>query len=168
MPEPEYGKIGNLVESYDSQQRIARPIGLVVSSYLALKMYTMFKEGSNVPTIYIRDVKRSLSAKIKLAHKGLGQGYSSGLGFSIISEDALNIAVWNKGPQSTLGNSVFGFNNFNTQHISSIDIGEEGSFCVWELGIVAHERGAWKRFLSSRRRKADKKRYLKDTIEGLL
>lgn len=41
-----------------------------------------------------------------------------------------------------------------------------GTFCVWELGAVAHERLAWRRYLLSARDEAAKRAYLADAYEG--
>jgi len=47
---------------------------------------------------------------------------------------------------------------FDTRH--------RGTFCVWELGAVLHERDAWTRFLTSGRTRADEERYLQDSLTG--
>ena len=39
------------------------------------------------------------------------------------------------------------------------------TFCVWELGIVAHESAAWTRFLASPRGEADLERWRRDWCE---
>ncbi len=41
-----------------------------------------------------------------------------------------------------------------------------GTFCVWELGVVWHERHAWVRFLSSPRDDAAKLAYIHDRFSG--
>jgi hypothetical protein len=41
-----------------------------------------------------------------------------------------------------------------------------GTFCVWELGPVWHERQAWVRFLSSKRDEAAKLAYINDLFSG--
>ena len=41
-----------------------------------------------------------------------------------------------------------------------------GTFCVWEMGPVVHERAAWIRFLTSSRDEADLRRYFESTFEG--
>ncbi len=41
-----------------------------------------------------------------------------------------------------------------------------GTYCVWELGAVWHERNAWVRFLSSSRDAAAKRAYLEDRFSG--
>ena len=40
------------------------------------------------------------------------------------------------------------------------------TYCVWELGAVWHEQGAWSRFLSSARDAAALEAYLADEFEG--
>jgi len=40
------------------------------------------------------------------------------------------------------------------------------AFCVWELGVVAHEAAAWSRFLASPRGDADLRRWLDDRFAG--
>ena len=40
------------------------------------------------------------------------------------------------------------------------------TFCVWELGVVAHERDAWARFLRSPRDRDARLDYLRDTYAG--
>lgn len=49
-------------------------------------------------------------------------------------------------------------NTYETEH--------RGTFCVWELGAVWHERNAWVRFLSSKRDEAAKLAYINDRFEG--
>lgn len=41
-----------------------------------------------------------------------------------------------------------------------------GTYCVWELAPVWHERHAWMRFLSSTRDDAAKLAYVNDRFEG--
>ncbi len=43
-----------------------------------------------------------------------------------------------------------------------------GTFCVWELGVVWHEKQAWVRFLNSSRGETDLQRYLDDRYEGVV
>ena len=43
-----------------------------------------------------------------------------------------------------------------------------GTYCVWELGPIWHERHAWVRFLSSKRDEQAKLAYLNDRFSGLI
>jgi len=42
------------------------------------------------------------------------------------------------------------------------------TFCVWELGVVAHEAAAWSRFLASPRGEGDLARWRADLFAGLV
>jgi hypothetical protein len=42
----------------------------------------------------------------------------------------------------------------------------KGTFCVWELGVVNHERAAWISYLRTRRTDADREAYLADRFSG--
>jgi hypothetical protein len=44
----------------------------------------------------------------------------------------------------------------------------KGTYCVWELGIVWHERNAWIRFLESKRDEEAKRAYLNDSLSGVV
>lgn len=44
----------------------------------------------------------------------------------------------------------------------------KGTYCVWELGAVWHERHAWVRFLSSPRDNAAKLAYINDRFTGMV
>ena len=43
-----------------------------------------------------------------------------------------------------------------------------GTYCVWELGPLWHERNAWTRFLSSKRDEQAKLVYINDRFDGLI
>jgi hypothetical protein len=47
---------------------------------------------------------------------------------------------------------------FSTKH--------RGTYCVWELAAVWHERHAWVRFLSSKRDNSAKLDYIRDRFSG--
>jgi hypothetical protein len=47
-----------------------------------------------------------------------------------------------------------------------VEDGHIGAFCVWELGVVLHERDAWNRFLYSSRDDAAAREYLAAKYEG--
>lgn len=42
------------------------------------------------------------------------------------------------------------------------------TFCVWEMGAVAHESAAWRRYLQSARDEAARADWLKDQYEGAI
>ena len=52
--------------------------------------------------------------------------------------------------------------------LTEFESSHRGTFCVWELGPVWHERHAWVRFLSSKRDVAAKLEYVNDRFAGLV
>jgi hypothetical protein len=46
------------------------------------------------------------------------------------------------------------------------DSSHRGTYCVWELGAVWHERNAWVRFIGSKRDEEAKRAYLADQFSG--
>jgi hypothetical protein len=43
-----------------------------------------------------------------------------------------------------------------------------GTYCVWEMGAVAHESRAWRRYLLSKRDHAARETWLEDQYEGVV
>ncbi|MFH1503129.1 MAG: hypothetical protein ABIE36_00530 [Candidatus Diapherotrites archaeon] len=162
MERPNYENIGNLREDYKHQPRTVRPQGLITTPSLVLKLYSMAKD-MHPQNRTIRDTRR-------LLERDITEGKINpltGLGFAILSEDMLNVARWDAEYPIVVKNQIYGFEeSINSAQL--LDTREVGSFCVWELGIVGHEKEAWKRFLDSQRGEAEKYHYLNDVIEGSL
>jgi len=163
MKEINYKNIGNV--DYRHIPRIAKPIGLVKTPELVLKMYEMIKQSTIFGYFgkdYITETALFLESQ---AEKGKIENLS-GLGFTILSEDMLNVAVWDKDYPIVLKNQIYGFKEFGS--FKPLNLKKTGSFCIWELGIVNYERNLWKKYLQSERKEADKRKYLNSRIEGLL
>lgn len=152
--------LGNFPD-YKHEPRIVLPDGLLTPPQLVLKWYNMLKRDEGLFTENrVRDAKSFVEKQIALSNiQPL-----SGLGFVILSgaADFLNIAVWDNQTPYLLKNQVY------DPQKRKADIGEDGAFCAWELGIVAHEKDAWLRYLASKRGEPDKRVYLADTIGGEL
>jgi len=162
MERPNYGNIGNVREDYKHQPRTVRPQGLVTTPSLVLKLYSMAKD--------MHPTNRTIRDTGKLLERDIAEGKIeplTGLGFAILSEDMLNVARWDTEYPIVVKNQIYGFEgSINSAQL--LDINKVGSFCIWELGIVGHEKEAWKRFLDSQRGEAEKHQYLTDIIEGNL
>jgi hypothetical protein len=113
-----------------------------------------------------------------LARESLHAGVRSGalnlagdLGFVILhrcGEDFYFLLVSTWFNENELWESVWAKDGERDAAFGPWDI--EGSprptFCVWELGAVAHEQQAWTRFLRSARGAGARKDYLADGYEG--
>jgi hypothetical protein len=94
---------------------------------------------------------------------------SQGAGFSIMSEGILNICTWGGKFPSLLNQRVYTFERSNPIGTAArTSLQDVGTFCCWELGIANHEGAAWRRYLLSQRRKADKEDYFGYRFNGLV
>jgi len=152
-----YGNIGN-VQKPDLERRRVSKVGLAVSPDLVLKMYALLKVSPEDYTGRAEEARGVLEKEIAAGNiEPL-----SGMGFAIFSEDALNVARWDKEQPLAVVNRVYGYDG----NFTPLDIRKAGSFCIYELVVVAHERSAWERFLKSHRGREDKKDYLNSWFEG--
>jgi hypothetical protein len=152
--------IGN-VEGYTHEPRTARAEGILLDERLALKLYSMVKQ--NPPAEEkIREVIEIRDNKIQ------NQEISPliGMGFMILSEDMLNVARWDDKYPIVLKNQIYEFKEGDLKTLNPLELKEAGSFCMWELGIVNHEKQAWKKYLCSQRNKKDKEEYLDNFYYG--
>lgn len=165
MPKSEVlERLANFAE-YKHEPRIVEPKGLIEDTSLILKMYAMVRQVP-VDKYVLRNAKKFLRESIRKNKIG-DNPILSGLGFAILSDDMLNLAVWDSKHPIVLKNSLYEYaGGFRTPN--SLDIRHEGCFCIWELGIVAHERDAWKKYLASERTEQDKRAYLKNFFRGEL
>jgi len=157
-----YESVGN-IKNYKHVPRVALPSGLIISPNLILKMYNMI-EGNAMKQNPVNSSKGFLENEIK-------EGRITplvGLGFAILSKDMLNVGIWDVDYPIVIKNQLYLYITNFEKDVKKLDIAEVGPFCIYELGIVNHERTAWKKYLTSPRTKEDKKRYLEDFIEGSL
>jgi hypothetical protein len=167
--ERKYNHVGNIHGGYHNPRREVNfvsllAIGEVELPEMFLKLYDMHKQGSPLPDPLVKGCSGFLEKELEA--KGIGPNL--GLGFAILSEDSLNVALWDIGKPIVLRNQLYGFENQNLATAQKLSIDDAGAFCAWELGIVNFERNAWLKYLGSGRMQEDKKAYLDSVIEGLL
>ncbi|HLD48794.1 MAG TPA: hypothetical protein VJB11_00350 [archaeon] len=156
-------KIVDIPDDYELVQRESTRTGIVICSSIILKFYDMHKTGNAPDAKLIDESQTFLLNEIK---KGNIEPYL-GLGFAILSEDMLNVTRWDSEYPIVLKNQIYGYKK-DFESAELLDIRDVGSFCIYELGIVNHERNAWKKYLESKRRGIDKSKYLNSFFEGLL
>lgn len=169
----QYERIGNL-QGYEHKPTKVAPIGLITSPDLVLKMYDMVSVGDIGDFDKVVDAKKFISAEISRGRISS----ETGLGFSILSKDMLSVVRWGREYPIVTIQTLYQFNPMTQEQLRMLgrksvfdsaevlDLNKVGSFCIWELGIVAHEKEAWKKYFASGRTSEDKKRYLDDTIRG--
>ncbi len=162
----DYSKFGRVPEWFELERMQVTPVTMVREPTLVLKVYRMLPEhGTSYIDIFERQAYRDfLKREIK---EGNIEPYL-GLGFAIFSEDIVNVAMWDSTYPIVLQNQLYRYENGNISTAKPLDIREDGSFCVHELGIVNHERNAWVEYLRSPKAEKDVKRYLSNVVEGPL
>jgi hypothetical protein len=146
---------------YVHEPRIVKPQGLVVTRDCAIKLYSMMRT-QEVNKREIEYVRRMIRDELDT---GRIKRYS-GAGFGILSEDVFNLARWDINYPIVIMNDIYNYQDGKLKTAKLADVRETGSFCIWELGIVSHERDAWEKFLASERTEKDKIRYLDDFMKN--
>jgi hypothetical protein len=132
-----------------------------------LKWYNLAPSAEPVPEDIERKARRFLAAKADSKTLGL----DGELGFVVLHRCGeafyfLLVNTWRG--SNELWETVFHKQDAAMQDFASypFDGAHRGTFCVWELGAVLHEKDAWVRFLTSERTAQDQRLYLEATFAG--
>jgi len=159
-----YESLGIVPKDYKNEQHEVQSIGLITEPNLVLKLYHMFVSDKPLDPNYLEQnmeyIEKQIRDDVIKSHIGMG--------FAKVCKDAIGVATWDENNPIVIQSQLFYVKNQDISTAEEMNIGEEGPYCVWELGIVAHEKEAWKRYLDSQHTEKDKEKYLNDTIEGLL
>lgn len=132
-----------------------------------LKWYHLAKAGEPVPEAIEERARRFLVAQAKAG----GLELDGELGFVVLHRCGkdfyfLLVSTWRG--SNELWESVFYKENEAMEEFAlyTFKSAHRGTFCVWELGAVVHERDAWVRFLASERSERDREAYLASSFQG--
>jgi hypothetical protein len=165
MPAPAF-----IPADYQHYEKRAVPCGTVGAAGSELKLYHLEKPGEPVPDAI------AASARAFLAREGGADGGEAGAdcGFVILHRCGadfyfLLMTVWRGANEAWEAvwyrdSGMADFARFEPAYPRAAML--RPTFCVWELGVVAHESGAWSRFLASPRAEADLARWRGDLFAG--
>ena len=132
-----------------------------------LKWYDIAPPDEGVPVEVQRLARRSLADAARLGELRLG----ATLGFVVLHRCGegfyfLLVSTWQN--DNELWETVWAKDGDGDPdfHPWPLEGTHRPTFCVWELGAVAHERLAWTRYLLSERDEAAQEAYLRDNYEG--
>jgi hypothetical protein len=158
--------LGNVPSAYRHEWKVAEAIDVIVLPQTIFKWYHVHAEG--VPVSAELDAE----ARAVLIEAATGGVWTHEYGLNIAqlhvaSRHAFLIAgVWR-------GHNELWMRSYGKELASGgpfvrVDLGGEDAptYCVWELGVICHERMAWHRYLFSERAEADKRAWLADTYTG--
>jgi len=149
---------------YTHAPKVARPGTLLSVGDAILKWYEVAPAGAPVP----RSVR-------ELAYESLCREWEleDDLGFAVLHRCGrefyfLLVSTWRN--DNELWETVLAKQSDEHERFEPwpADGPHRPTFCVWELGVVCHERLAWSRYLCSERDAAARSAYLRDTFEGVV
>ena len=160
---------GTVRRDYRHAPKTARPASTVGLGDAVLKWYDIFPPEEPVTDDIRALARRGLAEATRLGEIRLGDT----LGFVILHRCGdgfhfLLVSTWQN--DNELWETVWAKDGDDDPefHPWPIDGSHRPTFCVWELGAVAHERLAWSRYLLSDRGDEARRAYLRDAFEGLV
>ena len=153
--------------AYEHRPKAARAGQSVALGNAVLKWYEIAPEGEPVPPSVSDLARLGLADAARLGELRLG----GELGFVILHRCGqafyfLLVSTWQN--DNELWETVWAKDSDDDPgfHPWPVENGHRPTFCVWELGVVAHERLAWSAYLRSARADAERRTYLADAFEG--
>lgn len=157
--------LGNVVpEGYSYYEKIITPREGLSLPTAYLKWYDLYPEDAPITPEQDAETRAFLAEQVKKLN------FEGELGFVILHRAGkyllLLLTTWRNTNEM-----------WETVYYKEVDSAEgyipvpgeginKGTYCVWELGAVWHERHAWVRFLSSKRDDAAKLDYINDHFSG--
>ena len=163
---PAIDRLGNVPESYQHEWRVAEPHEPIVLPQAIFKWYHVHRDGVAVPEAMDSEARTLLVADVTSGAVRVEYGLNFAMLHLSTAHAFLIAGIWRDHQELW-------------QRIYLKDLRAGGAFnrlapaadvmpsaCVWELGVICHERMAWHRYLFTPRTEADKRAWLADTYTG--
>ncbi|MEO7910520.1 MAG: hypothetical protein ABIV47_12800 [Roseiflexaceae bacterium] len=164
---PQLERFGNVVpEGYRYAEKLVVPGEDLSLPNAYLKWYNIYP-----PDVAIT-AEQSAESRVYIATEVERLRFEAELGFVILHRAGavllLMLMTWRN--TNEIWESVYVKEVARTDGYAPVTFEQShrGTFCVWELGPVWHERHAWVRFLSSKRDQDAKLAYVNDRFAGLV
>jgi hypothetical protein len=161
-------ELGNVSASYEHEWRVAEPGEPLVLPQAVFKWYHVHREGQPVFGAMVAEARKIIVEAMAQADWSPSYGLNFALLHVSTAHAFLIAGIW-RGHQELW------------ERIYAKDLALDGPFtrvatdgadapaaCVWEMGVICHERMAWHRYLFSDRTDSDKRAWLEDTFTGLV
>jgi hypothetical protein len=164
---PNLARLGNVVpEGYRYYQKtVTHRDGLALPNAY-LKWYDLYPPDAEITQDQASEARSFLHSEVVAGKLDL----QDNLGFVILhragSSLLLLVTTWRNTNEMWLSSYYKPADQPDPYQSFVYDTKHRATYCVWELGIVWHERNAWVHFLSSRRDDKAKFAYLNDTFTG--
>ena len=164
---PSLARMANPARSYIHRDKVLTPREALALTQSRLKWYDLAAAELSVP-----DEMRELARAFLEREEASGRLAIAGdLGFVILHRCSdwfyfLIVGTWRN--ENELWETVYAKADMLQSNFTLFPLPgpHRGTFCVWELGAVWHERQAWRNFLLSARDDAAKRAYLADCANG--
>jgi hypothetical protein len=160
---------GNVIpDGYKYYKKKIVPGSLLKLPAAYLKWYNLYPEDAEIAGTQVIDAKAFLKSESEARRLKL----ENELGFVIHHRAGdyllLLITTWRN--TNEMWESVYVKKVNETESFIPIKFNTDhkGTYCVWELGIVWHERNAWVNFIESGRDEKAKLIYLNDLFTGVI
>jgi hypothetical protein len=160
------GDFGNVPAAYEHEWRVAKPREPLVLPNAVFKWYHVHRDGVKVPHALDAEARAEIASAMATGAWTPEYGLNFALLHLSTTHAYLIAGVW-RGHQE-LWERVYWKELASGSPFTRINTGGEDTpgACVWELGVICHERMAWHRYLFSARMEADKRAWLADTYTG--
>jgi hypothetical protein len=164
---PNLRDLGNVVpEGYSYYEKIVRPGDGLSLPTAYLKWYDLYPPDAEITREQGAECRTFIEAEVEAGRLKL----DGDLGFVILHRAGhvllLLLTTWRN--TNEMWESVYVKEAASAAPFSPITFEEShrGTYCVWELGAVWHERNAWVRFLSYKRDDDAKLEYVNNLFAG--
>ena len=160
-------ELGNIIpEAYTYYKKKIEPGSQLKLSTASFKWYNLYPYDSIITSGQVSESKEFIENEVKSGKLK----FENELGFVILHRAGdyllLLITTWrntNEMWESVYFKKVDEDGVYKPMEFKTV---HKGTFCVWELGIVWHERNAWVKLINSKRDPESKLSYMSDLISG--
>lgn len=163
---PSLSDLGNVPMTYRHEWRVAQAREPLVLPHALFKWYHVHRAGVTIPTEMDVEARAVIHDAASLGTWDPAYGLNFALLHLSTTHAFLIVGIW-RGHQE-LWERIYYKQLAPSGPFVRTDMGGEDApaACVWELGVLCHERMAWHRYLFSARGDADKRAWLADTYAG--
>ncbi len=162
-------EIGNVIpEGYKYYEKNAEPGEPLILNEACFKWYNLFPPKTFINQEEIFETREFIKDEVKSGRLKL----DNELGFVILHRAGdyllLLITTWRN--TNEMWESIYLKKSDQPENYTQLKFENDhkGTYCVWELGIVWHERNAWLSFINSKRDEEAKLAYLNNLFSGMV
>lgn len=159
-------ELGNLPAAYRHVWKVAQPLEPIVVPGALFKWSHVYDEGASVPTELDTEARSVIAEAAASGDWDLSYGLNFALLHVTRTHAYLIAGVWRGHNEMWLRAYYKELARTDPFLPVQPNGGANAGACVWELGVICHERMAWHRYLFTDRTEADKQTWLADAYTG--